>query len=192
MHLNQSGVVYQTRIPRKHNNNMIVCIALVVVTSMSGCTGLNNSIPQALGINSAARVPPPGTGSFATPNNYTNNGPSANGNSAPGATPPAIGPKTSQFNPVEQPASQLLSTINNAQSRIQQVTGQARDTVNRTAESINSGVEAAGGRIDRFGQGVVQAGAILTEAAQPVGNINDQGTNNFAEDPNAAWRKPTR
>ena len=24
------------------------------------------------------------------------------------------------------------------------------------------------------------------------GNINDQGANNFAEDPNAAWRKPTR
>jgi hypothetical protein len=107
-------------------------------------------------------------------------------------SPTTTAPKTSQFNPVEQPASQFLSSINSAQSRIQQVTSQARDTVNRTAEGINSGVEAAGGRIDRFGQGVVQAGAILTEAAQPVGNINDQGSNNFAEDPNAAWRKPTR
>ena len=194
MQLNHFGVVYQTRIPRKRNNNMVVGIALAVVTSMSGCTGLNNSIPQALGINSSARVPPPGTGSFATPNNYTNNGAGANASPAapPAMSPTTTAPKTSQFNPVEQPASQFLSSINSAQSRIQQVTSQARDTVNRTAEGINSGVEAAGGRIDRFGQGVVQAGAILTEAAQPVGNINDQGSNNFAEDPNAAWRKPTR
>lgn len=194
MQLNHFGVVYQTRNPRKRTNNMVVGIALAVVTSVSGCTGLNNSIPQALGINSSARVPPPGTGSFATPNNYTNNG---TGTNASPATPPAMSPtttapKTSQFNPVEQPTSQFLSSINSAQSRIQQVTSQARDTVNRTAEDINSSVEAAGGRIDRFGQGVVQAGAILTEAAQPVGNINDQGSNNFAEDPNAAWRKPTR
>ena len=193
MQLNHFGVVYQTRSPRKRNNNMFVGIALAVVTSMSGCTGLNNTIPQALGINRSARVPPPGTGSFATPNNYTNNGSGANASPAPAATSPTTtAPKTSQFNPVEQPASQFLSSINSAQSRIQQVTSQARDTVNRTAEDINSSVEAAGGRIDRFGQGVVQAGAILSEAAQPVGNINDQGANNFAEDPNAAWRKPTR
>lgn len=191
MRLNYSEVVYQTQNLHKRKHNVLVGIAIAVVASVSGCTGLNNSIPQALGINSAARVPPPGTGSFATPNNYTNNGSGANGNSALGSVSPSIpGPKTSQFNPAAQPTNQLLSGINSAQSKFLQVTNQARDTVNRTAEGINSGVEAASGRIDRFGQGVVQAGAILSEAAQPVGNINDQGLNNVAEDPNAAWRKP--
>lgn len=181
------------------------CAALVLGFITTGCTGLNNSLPQTLGVNSASRVPAPATGSFATPNSY--NG--AGSNLAPTGAPPATGNtpagmKTSQASPLEQPTTQLLSSLHQAQSQLNSVTHQARDTINQSAESLNASVSSATQRIDRLGQGVIQASAILSDAAKdsvgsgvassntspantPVGPEEETAT----LDPNAAWRRPT-
>lgn len=190
---------------RNSYRSVSTCTALVLSFVTTGCTGLNNSLPQTLGVNSALRVPAPATGSFATPNSYNGTG----SNPAPSGAPPATssnpsGIKTSQASPLEQPTSQLLSSLHQAQSQLNSATSQARDTINQSAENLNASVSSATQRIDRLGQGVIQASAILSDAAKesigsgvaptttspantPVGPEEETAT----LDPNAAWRRPT-
>jgi hypothetical protein len=183
---------------------MSVCV-------VPGCTGMNNGLPSPFTNPANTRVPPPATGSFATPNPYSN----TPGAVAPTTSATPTGVKTSQFNPVEQPANQVLATINQTQSQLQSATNQALDTVYRTADDLNSRMDSASARINRLGQGVVQAGAILSDAASASlsdtnhASLSDTNhaslsdTNHAslsdapaagastASDPNAAWRRPT-
>lgn len=179
---------------RNSYRSVCACAALFLGSITTGCTGLNSSFPHAFGVNSGSRVPPPATGSFATPNSY--NGTSGGQPSSP---PPINGApaamKTSQSSPLEQPTTQLLSSLQQAQSQLNSATNQARDTINQSAESLNASVSSATSRIDRLGQGVIQASAILTDAAkESIGSgvasseLSPDGAATI--DPNAAWRPP--
>ncbi len=183
---------------------VVTGLAMALTTGVTGCAGMNNSLSQSLGINSGARVPPPSTGSFAAPNNYTGTPQSSNMQPASGAvfTPNTTGNttgSTSQFNPLAQPAGQLISGINQAQSQFLQATDQARNTINQTAEGLNSRVNTVGERIDRFNQGVAQASAIMHDAVQApppqtmpsaVGSGVAPASANLVNEPDPTWRKP--
>lgn len=191
----------------------------VMVSTFAGCQGtqtfqnpfggIGNSLQ---GLASPTRVPPPATGSFQVPGSYNNNTngaappPNINNSSMRSATP---GPNaTGQFQP---PSAILANNIAAAQAQLQSVTDNTRTRVQQTAGQINSSVEQASARIDRFGNGVVQASNILSEAAQPVNYAADYSMPQTAPaapgstapstssgrisdgsaDPNAAWRRPS-
>lgn len=171
---------------------------------ISGCAGLNQSVSQSLGINSGARVPAPATGSYATPGNYAGGnltGPQVQLPQTQTAVPGQAAPNTtSYFNPLAQPAGQIVNGINNAQNQFTQASEQARNSVVQTADSLNNRLQSASNRIDRFNQGVAQASAVMQEAIQaPPANQNQvldvttpaigSGVAN-QNDPNDAWRKP--
>ncbi len=159
----------------------ITCaIALAAVNS--GCRGTAPSFSQAFSSFAApARVPPPAQGSFQVPSSYsgangaaipTNSGIGNPANSGLGGSSFGNGPRTSQN---MSPTSNLFDGISNAQSQILSVTNNARNSFNRTADGINSSVELAGARADRIGQGVSQAGAILSEAVTaPIVSANNE------------------
>jgi hypothetical protein len=93
---------------------------------------------------------------------------------------------------------QVLSSVNQIQSRIQDTTNQVRDGVIRSTDSLNSRVEQANAKVNRFGEGVVQAGAILSESMEEARNIPAPITpapivssSGVVQDPNATWRNPT-
>jgi hypothetical protein len=163
-----------------------------------------NGLSHSLGINSASRVPPPATGSFAVPNTYTNGaagagGLSGNGPVNPGASSPTLGAlQTNNIGSGVAYSDQMLSSVNRIQSRIQDTSNQVRDGVVRTTDALNSRVEQAGAKVNRFGEGVVQAGAILSESMEEARNIPAPITpapivspSGVVQDPNATWRNPT-
>ena len=186
-----------------------VGIALAACAGLPGCTGMNQSVSQSLGMNSGTRVPPPATGSYATPNSYTGNGaasPQVQVPQQPGISPGQAAPNaTSYFNPLTQPTNQIVNSINNAQNQFNQATEQARNSVVQTADNLNNRLNTASERIDRFNQGVTQASAIMQDAIQapaPVQSVNPPATHSPAthsavgsgasnmSNPNEAWRKP--
>lgn len=132
--------------------------AAALLVCMTGCqgnplSGISNSW------NQATRVPPPATGSFQTgPGAYTGPGPATN--AAPAA---ANANKTSQVSPTGVP---LVDNLNNAQNQLQAATNNARNAVFNSTNSINSQVELASARVNRFGEGVVQASQVLSDAAR--------------------------
>ncbi|MCY2982571.1 MAG: hypothetical protein NTY15_02935 [Planctomycetota bacterium] len=143
--------------------------AAAVTVGFAGCKGTTPAFSQAFGgFGAPARVPPPAQGSFQVPSSYSS-GVGTSGSSPSsglGSSSFGNGPKTSQTN---LPSSNLFNSISNAQSQLLSATNNARNTVNRTADNINSSVELASARVDRLEQGVVQAGAIVAEAAtQPI------------------------
>lgn len=180
---------------RNSYRSACACAALFFGFITTGCTGLNSSFPQAFGVNSGSRVPAPATGSFAAPNSYNGTNVGQPTSPAPiNGSPAAM--KTSQASPLEQPTTQLLSSLHQAQSQLNSATNQARNTINKSAESLNASVSSATNRIDRLGQGVIQASAILSDAAKesigsgvPSSEPTEDGAATL--DPNAAWRRPT-
>jgi hypothetical protein len=168
-------------------SNAFATIAIAHVLFAAGCAGMNG-LSQTLGVNSTSRVPPPPTGSFNVPNNYTN------GVSTGAAAPMGASPTVSQQSPhyIEQPANQLLSSINRIQSQVQQSADQVRSSVNRITDDVNSRVVAAGASVNRIGEGVIQAGAVLNESVQDAqGNLPAVISAPIQEEPNAAWRSPS-
>jgi hypothetical protein len=94
------------------------------------------------------------------------------------------------YNPAAQPASQVLSSINRFQNKIQDTTTQVRDSVNRATTDFNTRVETAGASVNRIGEGVVQAGAVLTESIQDASQVG-LPAGPITQDTNASWRNPT-
>ncbi len=93
---------------------------------------------------------------------------------------------------------QVLSSVNRIQSRIQDTSNQVRDGVVRTTDALNSRVEQASSKVNRIGEGVVQAGAILSESFEEASNIPAPikpipavSPSGVVQDPNASWRNPT-
>ncbi len=207
----------------------------LIAGALSGCQGSATSLRQSLGsfgagfqnLGAPTRVPPPETGSFQTPGQYSTSsspagtmmptGASSKGNTmgqprfdgatnmGPRNSPSSLGPSgpRTAFNNGPSP---LLESISAAESQLLNATNAARNTVNRTADQLNSRVEQASARADRFGQGVVQAGSILAEAAAPIETFSSEfdapapplpaspasASGRIGDaDPNAAWRKPS-
>ncbi|MEQ1825970.1 MAG: hypothetical protein ABL921_08475 [Pirellula sp.] len=176
---------------------------------LTGCRGTPFSLPESLGGigGASSRVPPPATGSFQVPQSYS--GPNANNSGlgsssfAPNSgTTSATGFKTSQ---VSQPVSNFVSGISAAQSQLRTATNNALNTVNRTAQDVNSTVENATARVDRFGEGIVQASAILNDAASapllpaasdtaPANGVSASGRigDNPSTSAPSAWRTPAQ
>lgn len=164
-----------------------ISCALALATGNSGCRGTAPSFSQAFNsFGAPARVPPPAQGSFQVPNSFsggsgTATSPASNGL---GSSSFSNGPRTSQNT---MPASNLFNSISNAQSQIRSATNNARNSVNRAADGLNSSVEQASARLDRVGQGVSQASAILSEAATaPIVSAQDEmptAANHFTSAP---------
>jgi hypothetical protein len=181
----------KTRLSEKISSHRAgyVGLVLLVATSLMGCKGSGFSFPQSLGgLGAPARVPAPATGSFQVPGSYSAN-PSANNPGMGNATQGGL--NSSSFNPnankssqVGQPVTNLLGNIHNAQNQFRTATHQALDNVNRTAENVSNRVDQASARVDRFNSGVIQASAILSDAATaPIamdGQSNPYETNSFA------------
>lgn len=136
--------------------------------AQSGCRGTPLSFPQSLSGGASSRVPPPATGSFQVPGNYSGS-----------STPSSTGLGSSSFSPSNSvsgspnfsggqtppPISDFVNGITSAQSKFRTATNNAVGAVNRAADDLNSRVENATARVDRFGEGVKQASAILNDAA---------------------------
>ena len=151
-----------------------LAFAIAISAFNVGCRGTAPSFSQAFNsLGAPARVPPPAQGSFQVPNSYSGGvgSPANPGSSGLGGSSFGNGPKTSQNT---LPTSNLFNSFSNAQTQILSATNNARNSVNRAADGINSGVEQASARVDRLGQGVSQASAILSEAATaPIVNADD-------------------
>jgi hypothetical protein len=168
--------------------------------ALSGCRGTPLQFPQSLsGLGSATRVPPPATGSFQVPGSYS--GPNANptglGSSSFAPANGTTSPNTLKTSQVNQPVSDFVNSVSAAQSQFRTATNNALSTVNRTAADVNSRVENATSRVDRLGEGVKQASAILTEAASaPLPpSLSDSGSTSGRISDNATtapstWRTP--
>ena len=187
--------------------------AAAIATGTTGCRGTTPSFSQALsGLSAPARVPPPAQGSFQVPSSYS-------GGSGPSTSPASKGLGGSSFeNGIKTsqstlPSSNLIDKFSNAQSQLLNASNNSRNSVKRTADGINSSVEQASASFDRMGQGVVQANAILSDAANtPIVSAAAERTNmNYSgnqqtpitdsisgrigdSDPNdnANWRTPVR
>ena len=204
---------YRNHISNKQNLWSWLPLIMVFVVGISGCKGTPFAFPQGL-TGAPSRVPSPATGSYQVPGSY--NGTSgAPSNSSGGLGGSSFGTAPNGFNKTSQntlPVSNFINSISQAESQLLNVTNNARATVNRTADVVNGGVEQATARVDRLGQGVVQASNILTEAATtPISTgaqayslestpsfkmPNSLPTTNSSTASNnvgdAAWRSPTR
>jgi hypothetical protein len=162
---------------------------VVVLAALTGCQG---TFPGINGLSQPGRVPPPATGSYQIPGAYSG---------APGA-PPADPSKSVS----STPGAPWVDQVAAAQNQLKQATDNARAAVLQSTQQIQSQVEQASARADRFGAGVVQASQVLNEAAQAPpppppsisawtpptpasGSLSDQEPV-VADDPNAQWRKP--
>ncbi len=203
---------YQLAKRLSYQNVAFWSFAAAITVGMVGCRGTAPSFSQVFsGLSAPARVPPPAQGSFQVPGTYSGgNGSTSNpSGSGLGGSSFGNGNKTSQNT---LPASNLLNGISNAQSQLLTATNNARNSVNRAADGINSSVEQASARVDRLGQGVSQASAILSEATAPIVNpsferagiaypnsdqpqISSSNSGRIGDsDPNdnAQWRTPIR
>lgn len=145
-------------------------VAMIATTSLVGCKATGLTFPTSLGGNNSTRVPAPATGSFQVPGSYSGavGSPPATGLGGSSFSPASTGPVTSQ---TMQPVSNLLSGLQNAQSQFRTATNQAFDRVNRASESAQGQVEQASARIDRIGEGVSQASAIVSDSlTAPIEN----------------------
>lgn len=200
----------------KTNRKHIVAslaLAMGLAAAVAGCKGTAPGFSQAFGgLTAPARVPPPAQGSFQVPGSYSGGvGSSANPSaSGLGGSSFGNGMKTSQSS---QPANNLFNSISNAQAQVLSASNSFRNSVNRTAEDINSSVELASARVDRLNQGGAQAIAVFSEAATapiassgtehskmnypanesvPVFPSNSGRVGDSDQSDNANWRTPVR
>jgi hypothetical protein len=201
--LRHSSRSFSTRHLVQQSRRLSISVCGLGIMVLSGCAGVNG-LSTGLGINSASRVPPPPTGSFAIPNSYTNGaagtgGLSGNTPSNTGPSSPTLGAlQTNNIGSSVAYGDQVLSSVNRIQSRIQDTSNQVRDGVVRTTDALNSRVEQASSKVNRIGEGVVKAGAILSESFEeassmpaPITQVPTASTSGVVQDPNASWRNPT-
>ncbi len=179
------------------NRQFATFLTLALFSTAWGCQ--SNSM-MSTPWNQPTRVPPPNA-----PSNLP---------TAPYSTP--MGGAAGQAAPKSVSAysnSPLTEAVAAAQNDLRIATDNARMAIEKSANSINSGVSQAGARIDRVGSGVVQASEILESSFQdPVpfppmavppatslpstslpaassGSIGDSTGEPSAEG-NSQWRKP--
>ncbi len=202
----------ESKTNRKH---FVASLALAVglAAAVAGCKGTAPGFSQAFGgLMAPTRVPPPAQGSFQVPGSYSGGVGSSSNPSASGLGGSSFGNgmKTSQSS---QPTNNLFNSISNAQSQVLSASNSFRNSVNRTAEDINSSVELASARVDKLNQGGAQAIAVFSEAATaPIaGSGTEQNNMNYSvngsvpitpsnsgrvgdsdQSDNANWRTPVR
>ena len=179
------------------NRQFATFLTLALFSTAWGCQ--SNSM-MSTPWNQPTRVPPPNA-----PSNLP---------TAPYSTP--MGAGAGQAAPKSVSAysnSPLTEAVAAAQNDLRIATDNARMAIEKSANSINSGVSQAGARIDRVGSGVVQASEILESSFQdPVpfppmavppatslpstllpaassGSIGDS-TGEPSVEGNSQWRKP--
>lgn len=179
------------------NRQFATFLTLALFSTAWGCQ--SNSM-MSTPWNQPTRVPPPNA-----PSNLP---------TAPYSTPMGVG--AGQAAPKSVSAysnSPLTEAVAAAQNDLRIATDNARMAIEKSANSINSGVSQAGARIDRVGSGVVQASEILESSFQdpipfpPIavppatslpstslpaassGSIGDSTGEPSAEG-NSQWRKP--
>jgi len=209
MHIEQ----YQRRKTNSTHFIAILALAANLAVAVPGCKGTAPGFSQAFGgLTAPARVPPPAQGSFQVPGTYSGSGAgsSANPGGGLGGSSFGNGTKTSQNN---LPTNNLFNSISNAQSQVLNTTNNLRNSVNRTADDINSSVELASARADRFSQAGAQSIAAFSEAATAplVVNGTERSNQNYPvnepapitfsnagrigdsdQSDNASWRTPVR
>ena len=189
-----------------------LALAANLAVAVLGCKGTAPGFSKAFGgLTAPARVPPPAQGSFQVPGTYSGGvGSSANPGGGLGGSSFGNGTKTSQNT---LPTNNLFNSISNAQSQVLTATNNVRNSVNRTAEDINSSVEMASARADRFSQAGAQSIAAFSEAATAplVVNGTERNNSNYPvnepapiqssnvgrigdsdQSDNASWRTPVR
>ncbi len=158
--------------------------ACVLSTAFVGCqTNPLANTPW----GAASRVPPPNAPSVMPSAQY--GGPSG------AASPMSPGASQSRLpggaNPQASAANPLLDPVVQAQNQLKAATDNARMAVAKSTDSINSSVQQAGARLDRIGEGVVQASGTIQSALQDplpfppviVPSTTPAGSGNFAPDP---------
>lgn len=158
--------------------------AFAVTATVSGCqTNPLANTPW----GSASRVPPPNAPSVLPSAPY--------GGPAGAASPMGPGATQSRLpggaNPQASAANPLLDPVVQAQNQLKAATDNARMAVAKSTDSINSSVQQAGARLDRIGEGVVQASGTIQSALQDplpfppviVPSTTPAGSGNFAPDP---------
>ncbi len=209
MHIEQ----YQPRKTRRTRLIARLVLAASMAAVVTGCKGTAPSFTQAFGgLTAPARVPPPAQGSFQVPGSYS-------GGAGTSASPAGSGLGGSSFgNSMKTsqnslPTNNLFNSISNAQSQVIAASNNLRNNVNRTADEINSSVELASARADRFSQAGAQSIAAFSEAAAAPLVVNGDRLNNTNYPPselppvtnsisgrigdseqsdNASWRTPVR
>lgn len=161
----KSSKAFAAPVTSSRSRRLGVAISLMAATA--GCQG-NPLTNLTSAWNQPTRVPPPATGAFQPTGAYSGNTGMGSNSGAGMAAPPAIGGaaagmKTSQVNPTGVP---YVDSIASAQSQLKAASDSARNSINQTTNSINSQVELASARLDRFSNGVVQASQVLADAAQ--------------------------
>lgn len=129
------------------NRQFATFLTLALFSTAWGCQ--SNSM-MSTPWNQPTRVPPPNA-----PSNLP---------TAPYSTPMGAGAGAGQAAPKSVSAysnSPLTDAVAAAQNDLRIATDNARMAIEKSANSINSGVSQAGARIDRVGSGVVQASEIL-------------------------------
>ena len=176
------------------NRQFATFLTLALFSTALGCQ--SNSM-MSTPWNQPTRVPPPNA-----PSNLP---------TAPYSTPMGAGGQAAPKSVSAYSNSPLTDAVAAAQNDLRIATDNARMAIEKSANSINSGVSQAGARIDRVGSGVVQASGILESSFQdpipfpPIavppagslpsassgssGSIGDSTGEPSAEG-NSQWRKP--
>jgi hypothetical protein len=165
LHSIHTSLSLRNRAALSDSRKLALTLTAGCIASLAGCAG-NPLNGIANSWNQATRVPPPATGAFQpTGGNYSGPGPaSASANGAPAAgSPPANAFKSSQNTSSGVP---LVDNIVAAESQFKAATDNARNAVVQSTNSINSQVELASARLNRLGDGVVQASQVLSDAAR--------------------------
>jgi len=176
------------------NKNFATFFAIALLPTAWGCQ--SNSM-MSTPWNQPTRVPPPNAPSNLPTAPYST--PMGTGAVMPGqAAPKSVSAYSN---------SPLTEAVAAAQNDLRIATDNARSAIEKSADSLTSGVSQAGAQIDRVGTGVVQASQVLESSFQePVplppsslppsslpptstGSINDLMSEPSAE-ANSPWRKP--
>ncbi len=136
---------------------------------------------------SASRVPPPNAPSVLPSAPY--------GGPAGAVSPAGMGSPQSRLpagsNPQASVPNSLFDPVVQAQNQLKASTDNARTAVAKSTDSINRSVQQAGARLDRIGEGVVQASGTIQSALQDplpfppviVPPTSPAAGGNFAPDP---------
>jgi len=134
--------------------------------ALPGCQG--TPLAGMANWNQATRVPPPATGSFEVPGAYS--GGTGMGTNAASPAPnqnAGLGAPSSLSSPSAMTANNpFVNQMTAAQNHLKQATDSARAAVYQSTSQVQGQVDQASAKLDQIGNGVVQAGQVVSDAFQ--------------------------